>query len=168
MAQAQVVQLLRRVGKVEDAEALVRPIVPAPAGFGYRNKMDFAYGPGPSRASTSSTSASASASTSASASASAVLGLKRQGSHDDIVDVAACPLQSDAGNRALAAVRALAPPGGGVATSTALRRCMIRVAHPPEPDSTAADAGAHVMVRESEPRHKVDGRGMSFRPICCR
>jgi hypothetical protein len=146
-AQSQVVQLLRRVGKVEHAEALVQPIVPAPAGFGYRNKMDFAYGPGPSRASSTSTS------TSAPASGSAVLGLKRHGSHDDIVDVASCPLQSDAGNRALAAVRALAPSGGGVATCTALRRCIIRVAHPPKPDSATADAGAHVMVRETDRRH---------------
>ena len=37
----QVVEALRRIGKVEDAESLVRPTIPCEQPFHYRNKMSF-------------------------------------------------------------------------------------------------------------------------------
>ncbi len=37
----QVVEALRRIGKVEDAESLVRPAIPCEQPLHYRNKMSF-------------------------------------------------------------------------------------------------------------------------------
>lgn len=45
MSCAQVVDALGRIGKVEDARALVKPILPCAQPFRYRNKMAFTFAP---------------------------------------------------------------------------------------------------------------------------
>ena len=66
----------------------VRPILPAPAPWGYRNKMEFTFHP------------------------DAVLGLHRRGAFDRVVPIDACLIQPDPANTILAEVRAWAAGSG--------------------------------------------------------
>jgi 23S rRNA (uracil1939-C5)-methyltransferase len=79
----QVRDCLERLGGVETVE--VRPILPAPEPFGYRNKMEF---------------------TVARAAGETVLGLHQAERYDVVLDIERCLLQSETMNRLLAALRA--------------------------------------------------------------
>jgi 23S rRNA (uracil1939-C5)-methyltransferase len=84
--QRQVAETLARLGGLGPAETLpLRPIVGAPAVFGYRNKMEF---------------------TVAEAGGQAVVGLHEAERYDVILDIERCLLQSDLLNAVLAEVRA--------------------------------------------------------------
>lgn len=117
-----VAQTLARVGKVpaEALAAALRPAVPAPAPFGYRNKTTFTFAP----RSWAPTPDAADAFVAVRA-----LGMLRPGSATDVLPITSCALQSDAANAILAAVGELcaglqpfdAATGGGVLRSLVIR-----------------------------------------------
>lgn len=78
----QVRDCLERIGGLPAFE--LRPILPAPAAYGYRNKMEFTVAPSPS---------------------GPVLGLHEADRYDAIVDIERCLLQSDTMNALLAEAR---------------------------------------------------------------
>jgi 23S rRNA (uracil1939-C5)-methyltransferase len=78
----QVTECLRRIGGLGEVE--IRPIVPAPEVFGYRNKMEFTITGEPG---------------------AAVIGLHEADRYDSVLDIERCLLQSDRLNTLLGEVR---------------------------------------------------------------
>ena len=83
---AHIVDHLQRIGHLEGIE--VRPVDPATAQFGYRNKMEYSAAPGPD--------------------GDLRLGFHRRGRWDEVVDIDACLLATASGNAARETVRAWA------------------------------------------------------------
>jgi 23S rRNA (uracil1939-C5)-methyltransferase len=81
----QVRDCLERIGGLPPFE--LRPILPAPAVYGYRNKMEFTVAPSP---------------------AGPVLGMHQADRYDVVIDIDRCLLQSDTMNALLAETRAVA------------------------------------------------------------
>ena len=87
---AHIVDHLLRIGHLEGIE--VRPVDPAVAQFGYRNKMEYSAAPGPD--------------------GTLRLGFHRRGRWDEVVDIDQCLLATAAGNAARETVRGWAQAHG--------------------------------------------------------
>jgi len=85
-----IVDHLQRIGHLDGIE--VRPVDPAVAQFGYRNKMEYSAAPGPDGA--------------------LRLGFHRRGRWDEVVDIDPCLLATASGNAARETVRAWAQAHG--------------------------------------------------------
>jgi 23S rRNA (uracil1939-C5)-methyltransferase len=114
---------LRRLGKLSNPQ--VRPCIPAPLPFGYRNKADFVIGvqDGQPR-----------------------IGFFARNSHH-LIDIEHCPLQQEPNNELLQAVRqclaeGLAPPFDAASGQGVLRRLVARTASNGESLLIAATTGA--------------------------
>lgn len=95
---------LERIGHLHDID--VRPVDPAEATFGYRNKMEYSAAPGPD--------------------GELRLGFHRRGRWDEVVDVDPCLLATRAGNQARQSVRAWAVAEGVVPYDQRAQRGTLR------------------------------------------
>jgi len=94
-----VVDSLRKIAGLEDAEALVKPIVGSQQEYGYRNKVSFSFSTvrwDPAKGCFDDPNVLG---------GSWVLGFHRQGRHDQVLHISECKLQGDSANRALQIVR---------------------------------------------------------------